>query len=365
MAGREYRRGAIYLIVVLAAACSAPKADARPPAAAVLEAGSPAAAATSNAGRTPAAFTEAATIKEIVRLVEAKRSEDESFGRAAEGLRLNLGGQVRTGNVSRARLDFVSGAMVRLGPNSLFAIQSVEGQSESLLTRLRLEIGKLWVSVSGGAVEVETPVGAASVRGSFAVFEYDPGDAANPADDVLIVSCIEGQCGVRREGLSESFGNLQQLTLKREAPPALAPLGGEAVADFIANNPEVAQAVPATLTAAPTLAATGDPTALASATAAYTPTPTAAEQTANPTIKATSALPSTAAPIERGTIFPAPGTVLSLPTATVAPPAATSLPLTVTLPPAAALSTATLPPATVSLSPTFPLPTVTLSPLPR
>ena len=269
----------LYLITSLAlAACSRQLITAVPP--------------------TPApANPRTASLSEIVNIVLARLSLAEPLAQVQPGFVLGVGGQIQTGNESRARLDFSDGTIVRLAQDSSFTMQDVAPSDEGLFTSLKLEAGKVWVSLTSGVLEVETPVGVAAVRGSFAVFTYLPGDPGDLNDDLLVVDCIEGSCHAENDVAAADLGNLQRTVLTRVGQFNF-PLTDADVQDFIQNNPEVADVIVATLTAAPppteTLAPTatstpspppsltpeGAPTATATNTSAPTPTaqpfPTAA-----------------------------------------------------------------------------------------
>lgn len=256
----------------------------------------------------------AAIVSEIVNDVEAKVSDTEAFAEASNGTVVNAGGQVLTGEASKARLDFSDGSIVRLAANSTFAVQQVDTANGSLLARLKLEAGKIWVSLTGGSAEVETPVGVASVRGSFAVISYDPGDPNDPSDDVLILDCLEGECGFQNDSVDEELGNLEGLVLTGGTQIEHILLTGTDVEDFLNNNPE-GQKIRATLTAAVSETPTetqAPPTPTATAT--LTPSPT---RTSTPTGTRT---PTRVRPSSTSTGTPTPtGTITPTPTATCPP----------------------------------------------
>ncbi len=244
-----------------------------------------------------------ASLSEIVNIVLARLSLAEPLAQVQPGFVLGAGGQIQTGDESRARLDFSDGTLVRLASNSSFTMQDVVPSDEGLFTSLKLEAGKIWVSLTGGVLEVETPVGVAAVRGSFAVFTYLTRDPADPNDDWLVVDCLEGACHAENDVAVADLGNLQRTVLTR-AGQFNFPLVGEDVQDFIRNNPEVADVVVATLTAAPPPTETLAPTATSTPSPPPSPTPegaptATATNTAAPT---PTALPlPTAAP---GALFP-------------------------------------------------------------
>jgi LysM repeat protein len=252
--------------------------------------------------RTPAASTpteealpqkneRSATVSDLVGTVQGRPAPAEPLAPVAVGFVLGVGGQVQTGDASKARLDLDDGSIVRMAANSSFTLQSVEPQSDgSIVARLQLEFGKLWVSLFGGELQVETPAGVATVRGSFAVFSYRPGDPGTVDDDVLVLDCLEGACTARNQVIRAQLGNLERIVLGPQNSFRQT-LTAEDVQLFLRENPESAR-ISATLTAAPpatsqapaaTATATGTPTlaalipthtATATSTATRTPTNT-------------------------------------------------------------------------------------------
>lgn len=248
--------------------------------------------AVSEASATP--DVRSATLSELTGDVNGRARPDEALVPVNVGFQLKIGGEVRTGTDARARLDFSDDSILRLSANSSYTLQAVRTADDgSVLARIKLTAGRIWVSLFGGELEVETPLGVASVRGSFAVFTYDPGDPNDPNDDVLVVDCIEGDCGARSSTLNEQLSNMERLVLGGQTVLRLT-LTGQDVLDFLQENPE-SQRMVATLTAAPpvnTLTATA--TALPP-TATHTPTsaPEATNTVMVPTETATS-VPTTA-----------------------------------------------------------------------
>lgn len=112
-----------------------------------------------------------ANLKEIVNTVQTRGAADKNFESANVGLTLNVGGQARTGENSKARLDFVEGTIVRLGPTTILTVEELANTNGSPLTRFQLELGKLWIALQGGTFDVKTPAGIVSVRGSYGMIE--------------------------------------------------------------------------------------------------------------------------------------------------------------------------------------------------
>ncbi|MGQ0604241.1 MAG: FecR domain-containing protein [Anaerolineales bacterium] len=230
----------------------------------------------------------AATLSDLAGNVSGRATRADPLAPINLGFQLNTGGQVQTGDESRARLDFTDQSILRLASNSAYTLDEVDTQADgSVVARLQLTFGKLWVSVTGGAVEVETPVGVASVRGSFAVFQYAPGDPDDPTDDLLLIDCLEGSCTAQNSNVNEQLGNLERLVLNSQSSLRQT-LTRDDVLLFLLDNPEGNRLV-ATLTAAPPATATStsatktlvSPTATHTATSSPAPTATG---TSTPTV---------------------------------------------------------------------------------
>lgn len=234
---------------------------------------------------------QSATVGDLAGQVNGRASAEGPLAPVGLGFQLNTGGLVQTGDSSKARLDFSDGTIVRLSANASFILQNVEiADDGSLTTRLQLTVGKLWVSLTGGEIQVETPVGVASVRGSFAIMQYDADN------ELLLLDCLEGSCTARNEQGLQQLGNLERLVINPEGS-LKEKLTAQDVLQFVQDNPESGGLV-ATLTAAPpateTPTSTGTPTQTAlptgTETAPVTPTVTASATPApslTPTLSAT------------------------------------------------------------------------------
>lgn len=206
-----------------------------------------------------------AKVSEVSGLVQMKQAEQDDFGIVVDGATLNVNGQVQTGDDGRARLDLSSGTIIRVAPSSIFTLISNEEAGGGLLTKLKLELGKVFIILNGGQADVETPSGVASVRGSYMKVEVDPvtGD--------IYVTCLEGNCSVTNpDGVTINFTNGQRAVLFHQnedgswSSPLLGDMTAEEFQDWLDNNPEAKELFEkgiATLTAmAPTEAPTEPPT---------------------------------------------------------------------------------------------------------
>ena len=243
-----------------------------------------------------------AALSEIVRVVEARSEASQPFAPVTAGYVLRSGGQVRTGAASKARLDISDGTILRLAQNSSFTLGALTPSAGGVLAHLQLEAGKLWISLAGGTLQVETPVGVASVRGSFAIIQYSPGDPANPDDDLLVLDCLEGACAALNDNVDARLGNLERVVMNNVGQMRTT-LTGADVEAFLKENPE-GQRLVGTLTAAP-------PATRETQTLPNTPTPSAPPPSplsgateANPTLAPPTPTPS-ATPVPPAPVVPA------------------------------------------------------------
>jgi hypothetical protein len=143
---------------------------------------SPTATATPVSNRT-------ATFADILNAVDARTSQNVDFAPANLGQILKSGGEARTGEDGKARLDLApDGTIIRVAPNSTFTVLQLYGDETSPYTKLELFIGKVWILLKGGSLDVETPSGVASVLGSLLGVSYDP------ETNSVTATCLEGHC---------------------------------------------------------------------------------------------------------------------------------------------------------------------------
>jgi len=81
-------------------------------------------------------------------------------------MELQLNGSIQTGDDGRARLDLTSGTIIRVAPASLFTFTSNQPSNGSLSTQINLNLGGLFIILSGGNANVIRPRGSL-VRGSY------------------------------------------------------------------------------------------------------------------------------------------------------------------------------------------------------
>lgn len=216
-----------------------------------------------------------AQVSELVNQVDARRQANVEWRPATEGEQIVVGGGVRTGDAARARVDISDGAILRLASTTEFELTALTPESVDAMTRWILRAGKLWVQVTQalgqGVFEIETPTGAATVRGSLMSVEYFPDNGH------MIVSCLDGAC--RLTGQSGVFTDLaagQQAEISGfgQDPTPPQPIDSAQAADWLNEFPE-AQNLAATLTPGPPPTDTPTPRPTPTATPTFTPTPSA------------------------------------------------------------------------------------------
>jgi hypothetical protein len=161
------------------------------------------------------------------------------FLAAFVGMTLPSLSQVRTLDDGRARLDLSTGTIIRVTPNSFFTLAVENPEPTNLLVRLKLTIGQLFIILKGGSIEVETPSGVASVRGSFmsVVIDSKTGDA--------LVQCLEGSCVLKTPAgsFNLSTGRKARMQFSPTGAAPLVPVFDILTASDIQNwlliNPEV------------------------------------------------------------------------------------------------------------------------------
>lgn len=179
------------------------------------------------------AVVRSAQLSELKNEVQAMRQAGETFTKAREGDVVVLGGRVSTGSESKVRLDLTEGTIVRLGADTEFTIEELTQTATDPFTRLRLLTGQLWVILNGGSLEVETPVGVATVRGSYLGVKFDP------QTQRLEVTCLEGQCGLSNDAGAVQLTNGQSSEIVGEEPPApIEALTYEEIQEWMEENPE-------------------------------------------------------------------------------------------------------------------------------
>lgn len=130
---------------------------------------------------------------------------------------LDVGGQVRTGVDGRTKLDLTpEGTIIRLSYETLFTLDELSSDPDTPITKIKLLLGDLWVILNGGELEIDTPSGIASVRGSMM------GVGVNSESENVAVTCLEGHCIVSNQHGEVELQGGQAADLAPEHAPSEA-----------------------------------------------------------------------------------------------------------------------------------------------
>ena len=186
-----------------------------------------------------------ATLTDIVSRVQTRPQQNDAlkWDPAQMGQVVVEGGQIRTLENALARLLFSEGTVVRIASNTTLTVEKVPNNSVSVFTRLQLFVGTIWINLAAGDMEVNTPVGLASVRGSFLKVSVVPGNVAGQF--TVSLQCLEGECTIQPTGhqkttfttgqTSHFFGDT---STGISSVPEVGEMSTDDVKEFIQTNPE-------------------------------------------------------------------------------------------------------------------------------
>jgi hypothetical protein len=201
-----------------------------------------------------------ANLSELQGAVEMKQTGEQDFSPAQSDSTLDVNGQIRTGDDGKARLDLSTGTIVRVSPSSLFTLVANEEVDDGLATNVKLELGRIFVILSGGSVEVDTPSGVASVRGSHMMVEVDP------ITNNVLVTCLTGNCRASNQAGTVDFTAGEKTILftfdpetGQFLPPTVEPMSDEDYQKWLEAHPESAAIINQAIAAMTAMAATEPP----------------------------------------------------------------------------------------------------------
>ncbi len=228
-----------------------------------------------------------ALLSELSGKVQVLKQSEGVFQDATANTQIEIEDQVITGDDGRVRVDLSNGTIIRLSPLSSFTLKQIENTEEGAYTKLEMTIGRLWIILRGGVLEVDTPSGLASVRGSYLHVWVDP------ATSQTMITCLEGTCTLGNEEGSVSLTAGQTAVIKGTGEaPQMGDMTDEDVQEWLQANPEATLVVvPLTPTSEkpvntkkPTHTSTFTPEPSLTFTATTTNTPT---ETSTPTTTGT------------------------------------------------------------------------------
>lgn len=221
----------LLLLTLLLVACSStpttPETDATE---------SPAVESTATENNDQLETSREALLSEIENDVTAKIESSSEFSSASVGMVIPIGGTIQTGDDSRAKLSLSpENTIVRVGPNSSFTLSQMNDENGEPKTTLQLLFGKIFILLNGGSLEVQTPSGVASVRGSLLSVEYDA------ETNRVRASCLEGFCSLENENGEEVEMTEGESAFIDEAGEMseVGEMDQDEVQDWLEENPEL------------------------------------------------------------------------------------------------------------------------------
>ncbi len=175
-----------------------------------------------------------ATLNEKFGVVQVlNQAADGALTEARNGQQIVENDQVITFDDGRARLDLSNGTIVRIGPLTAFTLQSLEDREDGAYTLLDLEIGELWIILNGGSLEVDTPSGLASVRGSYMQVRVHQGT------NQVWITCLEGTCQIGNNGgtIAITAGQTAMI-INADTKPEAGLMDHADIEAWLQNNPE-------------------------------------------------------------------------------------------------------------------------------
>jgi FecR-like protein len=181
-----------------------------------------------------------AVFKLVLNQVEFRTTAIDSFTSAAPEDVLKVNGQAQTGESGKARLDLLpEGSIIRLGPSTSFVLQELQSEPSDPVTKIKLAFGKLWIVLTGGELDIQTPNGQAAVRGSFMSVDFDA------QTKHLRVTCLEGHCELKTDlGAVELIdGQFSEILAEGLPPTTAAPMTEADYKEWQQVSPEAQQLI--------------------------------------------------------------------------------------------------------------------------
>ncbi len=209
---------------------TSPSASASPPAASEAPSSSPpASSATSSA-------SEATIVSIAAGEVLVMKAGTTTWEEASPGMTLEPGDRIKTGADSNAVITFFEGSTIELEAGTEIAVTELKIVEDTGSTTIKLwqQIGKTRSRVEklvdpASRYEIETPAGAAVVRGSVGVTEVDEaGNMWQYVEEGEWWLCAQGECLVLGPGETGyvMVGQPPSRQAPPSAPPSLGAVGG-------------------------------------------------------------------------------------------------------------------------------------------
>jgi hypothetical protein len=209
-----------------------------------------------------------AKLSELVGVVQARDNPQTDYNPVDDGFVLKTVMQLQTKEESRVRLDLSTGSILRLGQLTLFSLDPPTPQSGGVLSQIELQVGKVWIVLKGGSLDVNTPGGLASVRGSYMSVWVEKNT------NKITVCCLEGSCAFQNPaGAVELTSGQKVISSDPNLAPSVVPMDMLDIQDWNKNSPESAVVIPQTLSLLGLTAQSSAPSPTLMNTLAASPTP--------------------------------------------------------------------------------------------
>lgn len=178
-----------------------------------------------------------ATLSELQNQVEARNKAEDEWAVATESQTIGVGGGIKTGSDSRVKVETSDGSLIRIGADTVFELVELTATGDDPVIRLKVEAGKIWIAVTKslgqGSLEVETPIGVATVRGSLMSVDQAAGGRVS-------VTCLEGACGLSNSAGDTDLtpGQQTEIAASGQAPAAARPMDRNQLEEWLLNVPE-------------------------------------------------------------------------------------------------------------------------------
>ncbi len=230
-----------------------------------------------------------AILSEIRGSVMIKTLANADWVTVTSDLSIPEGTTILTSEASSVKLTMTEGTIIRVSSQTQIQLAEMHGTTLDPITRVKIDFGKMWTIVGDGSLglgkfEVETPLGIASVVGTFMGVEH------NSTQLLDIITCLEGKCRYSNKFGVLDLATLQQLITDGTGLPGPAdPMAPDQIDSWSPTR------VPEVITLTPTITPTFTPSETRTPTNTRTPVNTPNHTATSGAVGTSNAQTSTAA----------------------------------------------------------------------
>lgn len=154
---------------------------------------------------------------------EPKVTQGDDSGPLAAETAVAVGDVIETGLKDKARLKFVDGSVLAIGPSSKITVAAFEHSADKREASVKVLLGQFWMRVAAFAgkenlVEVRTPNAVAGIRGTTVWGDTKRDVFCTLAGEVEIESTAKGAKGAKKLGAGKCVQKLSKGKLKPLKP---------------------------------------------------------------------------------------------------------------------------------------------------